>query len=117
MKRFLLSAGLMTFAGSCLSSEMPQSIMELGCVNCHALNAKVVGPSWNEIADRYRDKRTDPATLEQLVKTVSNGSKTTNWGSLPMTPSDPTGKKHDQVVEAVQYILSLAEQPAAPAGR
>lgn len=114
MIRILLAFSMMTFASISFGAEAPQSITELGCLNCHGLNEKVVGPSWTEIAHRYRDRNSDPATLETLVKNVSRGSRD-NWGSLPMVGSDPTGKKRDQVVAAVQYILALPEQPPAPA--
>ncbi len=108
MKR-TLGIGLMTLAGSSLGGEMPQAISEMGCTNCHTLHSRDIGPSWTEIAQRYGDKRDDPATREQLVRSISRGS-TDRWGSLPMVASDPTDRKRDQIVEVVQYILSL--QPA-----
>jgi cytochrome c len=112
MKRTLLTCGLVISAATSQAAEAPQSLSEMGCINCHELNARVVGPSWTEVAKRYRDKSNDPATLELLVKNVSRGSRD-NWGSLPMVASDPTGKKHDQIVAAVQYILAVPDQPAA----
>jgi cytochrome c len=112
MMRTLFILGLTTFANASFATEMPQSMTDMGCSNCHALNAKVVGPSWADIAQHYRDKRDDPATLNQLVKNVSIGSRN-NWGSLPMIASDPTGKKRDQIIEAVKYILSLPEEPSS----
>jgi cytochrome c len=112
MIRTLFLLTLTGVAGTCLAADMPQSAADMGCTNCHALNAKVVGPSWTEIAQRYRERRYDPNVLEQVIKNVSNGSRD-NWGKLPMTASDPTGKKREQIVEVVKYILSLPEQPAS----
>ncbi len=111
MNRTLFGFGLLTFAGACLSAEMPPAISDMGCTNCHTLHKRDIGPSWTEIAERYRDKRNDPATLEQLVRSISKGSRD-KWGSLPMVANDPAETKRDQIVAAAQYILSLPEQSA-----
>ncbi len=37
MNRTLLGFGLLTFAGACLSAEMPSAISDMGCTNCHTL--------------------------------------------------------------------------------
>lgn len=109
MKRLTLFLGLMALAGSSIAIEMPQSATEIGCQNCHAIDHKVVGPAWIEVSRRYRDKRNDQAFFDQLVHKVSTGGQG-NWGNLPMTPNDPTGKKHDKIVELVKFVLTLSDQ-------
>jgi len=109
MKRISLFLGSAALAGGCWAAEVPQSATELGCLNCHALDHKNVGPSWMDIAKRYRSRRNDPALLEQLVKNVSNGSQE-SWGNIPMVGNDPAGKKRARIVEVVKYILSVPDQ-------
>lgn len=110
MKGIILFLGSAALAGACWAAEMPRSATELGCVHCHALDLKTVGPSWMDIAKRYRSKRDDPAVLEQLVKSVSNGSEE-RWGNIQMVGNDPAGRKRPQILEVVKYILSLPDQP------
>ncbi len=114
MKRLTTLLGLAALAAPCFAAELPEAATELGCVNCHAQNERLVGPSWVEISSRYHAKRNDPAIVNQLVKSVSNGSQDT-WGSIPMVANDPAGKKHSEIAAIVKYILSLPAE--APAGQ
>lgn len=114
--RTLLLPGLMGLAGAGLCAEMPPNATELGCTNCHAMEGKLVGPSWMDISRRYHAKRNDPAVLDHLVKNVSNGSQD-NWGGLPMVASDPAGKKQNQIVEVVKYILALSGEAPESTGK
>ncbi len=109
MKRYLCTLGLLTLAGACFADEakVPPLAEESGCTRCHAIDAKVVGPSWIEIAQRYGDKRNDPATIEALVQKVSKGGAG-NWGDIPMVPNDPVGKRQDKMLELVKFVLSLS---------
>lgn len=114
MNRMMFFLALTALAGSCMAVEIPQSATELGCVNCHAADHKVVGPAWMDISRRFRDKRNDPAVLAQLVKNVSRGSEG-NWGDVPMVATDPAGTRHDKIVELMKFVLSLSDR--APEAR
>jgi cytochrome c len=52
------------------------------CMACHALDRKVVGPSFSEIASKYRGQGDAHVALEHKVKTGGQGA----WGSVPMPP-------------------------------
>jgi cytochrome c len=52
------------------------------CLNCHAIDTRIVGPAFAEIAKKYRE---DAAALEQAAKRVVEGS-TGVWGQIPMVP-------------------------------
>jgi cytochrome c len=86
---------------------MPQGARSLGCTNCHAIDRKGVGPAWMDVSKRYSDGRTDQEIFDQLVKKVSLGGQG-NWGDLPMVANDPTGRKHEQIVDLVKFILALS---------
>lgn len=109
MKKAILLISLL--AGTTHAAEMPQGAKDMGCTNCHAIDHKVVGPAWMDVAVRYHG-RNGGAALSQLVKTVSQGGYG-EWGDLPMAPTDPTGARRDQIVTLVKFILSLADEPPA----
>jgi len=110
MKRFACSFALMILAGSCLAAEvqMPQTAIDMGCPNCHAIDRKVVGPAWMEVSRRYRPMRNDQATFDDLVRKVSKGGSG-HWGDVPMVANDPAGKRHDKIVDLVKFVLALSD--------
>jgi cytochrome c len=75
------------------------------CLNCHASKNKLIGPSFELIAQRYPY---NSATLESLAKKVMNGS-TGIWGDAKMPPHPDL--KFDQVREAVGWILTNGANP------
>lgn len=54
------------------------------CMGCHAVERKVVGPSFRQVAAKYRGQ---PGALAKLVKKVQQGGSGV-WGPVPM-PSHP----------------------------
>jgi cytochrome c len=69
------------------------------CLACHKVNEKVVGPSYQDVANKYTAK--DEA---MLVGSIINGCEG-KWGEIAMT-AHPDLPKED-VSEMVKYILSL----------
>lgn len=53
------------------------------CMACHQVDVKLVGPSYKEVAAKYRD---DPAALDMLVAKVKAGGVGA-WGQIPMPPN------------------------------
>jgi cytochrome c len=53
-----------------------------GCVACHDVEAKRVGPSFREIAARYRGDADAAAKLAAKVREGGAGA----WGTIPMPP-------------------------------
>ena len=52
------------------------------CLACHAIDKKLVGPSYQEIAKKYKGQNV-AAKLEQKVKKGGQGA----WGPIPMPPN------------------------------
>ena len=79
------------------------------CLSCHQLNRKSIGPSYMDVARKYRGDRT--ATVRLVRKIRQGGSGV--WGQVAMPA-------HPQITEAqasamVAYILSLgARRTSAP---
>lgn len=73
-----------------------------GCMNCHAVDRKVVGPSFKDVAAKYKD---DTNAEAKLLKKVLNGGYGV-WGKMRMPAN--RGKMTDQEFKViVSWILSL----------
>lgn len=53
------------------------------CLACHAVDKKVVGPSYKEVAAKYKGKSDAVATLATKIQKGSTGA----WGPVPMPPN------------------------------
>ncbi|MCU7843736.1 MAG: c-type cytochrome [Candidatus Thiodiazotropha sp. (ex Monitilora ramsayi)] len=72
-----------------------------GCMACHQVGTKVVGPAYTEVASKYKG---DAAALDMLVAKVKNGGVGT-WGQVPMPPNLHISE--DNIRAIVEWILSM----------
>ena len=72
-----------------------------GCLACHTIDKKVVGPAYKDVAAKYRN---DKAAEAKLIKKVKAGGKDV-WGDVPMPPN--THVKDEDIKIIVQWILSI----------
>jgi cytochrome c len=72
-----------------------------GCTACHAVDKKIVGPSFKEVAAKYRNDKTAEAKLIDKVKKGGVGV----WGQVPMPPN--TTVKDEDIKTLVKWVLSL----------
>lgn len=108
------AAGLMISA-SVMATEMPPLAHQLHCTACHAIDHKLVGPAWRDVAQRYTGsgitiytyKGKEYPLIEGLVMKVSGGGSG-NWGTMPMPANDPTGALKAEITELVKFEQSLA---------
>jgi len=54
-----------------------------GCMACHAVDKKVVGPAYKEVAAKYKGDAKAEAMLADKVKKGGVGT----WGQIPMPPN------------------------------
>ena len=79
------------------SDELAKKYM---CLTCHQLDKKLVGPSYHDVAAKYKGDKAAEAKLVDKVKKGGTGV----WGQIPMPPND---KVPDADVKAlVKWILS-----------
>ena len=71
------------------------------CFACHAVDKKVVGPAYKQVADKYRGDKTAAAKLVAKVKKGGAGV----WGPVPMPPNAQVPDA--DVKKLVDWILSL----------
>ena len=104
MKNILALLALASLAFPSLAADQTMA-MEIakknGCLACHALDKKLVGPAWNEVGKKYAG---DPAAAEQLVVKVKKGTKGT-WGPIPMPPNATV--KDVDIKVLVDFVLTL----------
>jgi cytochrome c len=71
-----------------------------GCATCHAVDKKIIGPGFKDVAQKYRGNK---AAEADLVKKVKGGSKGV-WGDIPMPPNAHVSDA--DVKTLVQWVLS-----------
>ncbi len=102
MRKFValsIAAGLMASAGSAFASQ--EMLQKNGCVACHAVDKKMVGPSYKDVAAKYK---ADGGAAEKLAKKIKAGGSGV-WGPIPMP-------KHDKLSDAdaltlAKYVLTI----------
>lgn len=75
-----------------------------GCLACHSVEKKIVGPSWRDVGNKYKGDASAKATLIGKVKSGGKG----NWGPAPMPPYSPR-VSDENIEKLVTFVLSLGE--------
>ncbi|HZO00636.1 MAG TPA: c-type cytochrome [Burkholderiales bacterium] len=70
------------------------------CFACHTVDKKMVGPSYKDVAAKYRADKEAPAKLAAKVKNGSQGV----WGNVPMPPNSAVPDADANAL--VKWILS-----------
>jgi len=78
-----------------------QMLTKYGCVACHAVDHKVVGPALEDVAKKYHDQADAPAHLSEKVRAGGSGV----WGDIPMTPNPQVPDADLQTL--VKWVLAL----------
>jgi cytochrome c len=89
-------------AHAALDNAAAQAMMQKdGCAACHAIDKKIVGPAYVEVAAKYKGDKNAAAMLMKKVKDGGVGT----WGQIPMPPNSavPAG----DITELVNWILTL----------
>ena len=104
---YLPDASLLNGEAAAAEQDAPGLLLmkTTNCFNCHAVNTRVLGPPFSEVARRYEN---DAASVELLVERVLTGSSGV-WGEVKMAPHpDFTAR---QVEQMVQWVLEEAADP------
>lgn len=93
----LLAAGLVA-AGSASANE--ELAKKSACTACHAIDKKLVGPSYKDVAAKYKGQKDAEAKLIDKVKKGGVGV----WGQVPM-PANSAVKDED-IKTLVKWVLA-----------
>lgn len=97
----LLAALLVTLLAAGPAAASDKLSTEGGCATCHAAAKKVIGPSWHDVAAKYKGQADAPALLAKRVREGSKGV----WGALPMAPT-PEAKINDADLKSlIAWVL------------
>lgn len=103
MKAFLLTvltAGSLLVAGQAMADQA--LAQKSGCLACHGVDKKVLGPGFKDVAAKYKGNKGAEAKLVAKVKKGGSGV----WGPIPMPANSPQVKDKD-IQTIVKWILSL----------
>jgi len=70
------------------------------CMSCHALDKKLVGPAYKEVAAKYKGDAKAPAMLAAKIKAGGKGT----WGPVPMPPNNVTPEEAGKLAA---WVLAL----------
>ena len=102
MKRMIAASaatlGLLLAGGVQADEKVAQAN---GCMTCHQIDKKVLGPSYKDVAAKYRGNAGAEA---MLVKKVKDGGKGV-WGDMAMPPNAHV--KDADIQSIVKWILTL----------
>lgn len=99
MKALLIAgAALMAFGAHAVTPE--EAMNKAGCMACHAKDKKVLGPSFKDIAAKYKGQDATAALMEKVRK---GGSGV--YGPIPMAPNPPEKINDADLKAAIEFIL------------
>ena len=71
-----------------------------GCTACHAVDKKLVGPAYKDVAKKYKAEKDGAAVMQASVLKGSQGK----WGPIPMPANKVT---EEEAKKLVAWILTL----------
>jgi cytochrome c len=99
MKTLLIAAALAVGATGAMAN-VDEAMNKAGCMACHAKDKKLVGPSFKDIAAKYKGQDA-VAKLMDKVRKGGAGS----FGPIPMSPNGPDKINDADLKAAVEQIL------------
>ena len=89
-------------AHAVLDNAKAEALMKKdGCAACHAVDKKIVGPAYVDVAAKYKNDKNAVAMLSKKVKEGSTGV----WGPIPMPPN--TAASQADITDLVTWIMTL----------
>lgn len=80
-------------------ADMTTLLNSNGCLACHGIDKKIVGPGYNDVAAKYRG---DADAVSKLETSIRNGG-VGKWGQIPMPPF--TQLTPEELRSLAQFVL------------
>jgi cytochrome c len=101
MKKQLILAAFAATVAAAPAFANEELAKKNACTACHAVDKKLVGPAYKDVAAKYRSDKGAEARLIEKVKKGGVGV----WGQVPMPPNPQV--KDEDVATLVKWVLSL----------
>lgn len=89
---WVVAAGALLASGAGYAQSGADVVKEKGCLNCHAVDQKKVGPAFKDIAAKYKGKKDAEGSLMAKLKEGK--------GHMKVSASDA------DIKAALKYVLS-----------
>jgi cytochrome c len=98
-----IATAAILLAGNAYADDAAKALAQKsGCLACHSIDKKVLGPAYKDVAAKYKGDKTAEAKLIAKVKAGGSGV----WGPMPMPANSPQVKDED-IKTIVKWILTL----------
>jgi cytochrome c len=97
----MAALALTAFAAQASTPETEAAMNKAGCMACHTKDKKLVGPSFKDIAAKYKGQADAATKLADKVRKGGSGV----FGPVPMAPNGPDKISDKDLKEAVELIL------------
>ena len=100
MKALLIATAAALFAFGAQAATPEEALTKGTCMGCHSKDKKMMGPTFKDIAAKYKGKDVT-TTLMEKVRKGGSGS----FGPIPMIPNGPEKISDTDLKAAVEWIL------------
>ncbi len=97
----LLPVLAVLFIAPAFADAVDDAMTKAGCMACHAKDKKLVGPSFKDIAAKYKGQSDIVAKLSEKVRKGGSGV----FGPVPMAPNPPDKISDADLKAAIELIL------------
>ena len=102
MKHFAWALGAAVLAAAAAPAMADEAMAKAkNCMACHAIDKKVVGPAYKDVAKKFGAQA---GAADMLAEKIMKGSSGT-WGPVPMPPN--TNVNAAEAKSLATWILSL----------
>lgn len=85
------------------AKKASELMAKAGCNACHQMEKKVLGPSYKDVATKYK---ANAKTAELLAKKVREGGNGV-WGPIPMPPHPKEKITDEDLKQMIAWIMTL----------
>jgi cytochrome c len=86
-------------AQNAMAADPAQLAQQKGCLACHSVDKKIVGPAYKDVAKKYAGQAGAADKLAAKIQKGGSGS----WGTVPMPPNNVTPA---EAKELATWVLS-----------
>lgn len=104
MKKLLTCIAVLGLMSATSAQASLQLAQKGGCMGCHAVDKKLVGPSYKDVADKYKGQKDAAGKLFDKVRHGGTG----NWGAVAMPATGPDKLSDADLKAVIDWVLKGA---------